>query len=120
MKGLKIIPAFFFLIVLTYFGVQFVEANREEVFVNLGNWQSRPVSLGFVLITSFFFGTLFSALLSATEMMRLYIENSRLKRKYSELQTLASSKESTMDTGSLTPSSSESTSGVSRPTGRFS
>ena len=67
-------------------GIQFVEANRDEVMVTVGNWQSRPVALGFVVITSFFIGMVFSAALSLTELLRLYIINHRLKRKLADFE----------------------------------
>ncbi|NBW98470.1 LapA family protein [bacterium] len=86
MTGLKLIPAFFLLMVLTYFGIQFVEANREEVVVTIGAWQSRSIALGFVVISSFFIGMVFSAALSLTELLRLYIINHRLKRKLADFE----------------------------------
>lgn len=119
MKSLKLIPIFFLLLILTYFGVQFVEANREEVYVNLGSWQSRPMSLGFVILTSFFFGSLFSAILSATEILRLYVEASRLKRKNQEL-SIAFSKSSESEAGSSTSIAGDNSPSVPKPTGRFS
>jgi uncharacterized integral membrane protein len=108
MTGLKFIPAFFLLMVLTYFGIQFVEANRDEVFVTLGNWQSRPIALGFVVITSFFTGMVFSAALSLAEVLRLHVTNHRLRRKVSELQTFSQSQ-----------ASSPSDLPNAKPTGRF-
>ena len=119
MKSLKLIPIFFLLLVLTYFGVQFVEANRDEVFVTLGSWQSRPMSLGFVILTSFFFGSLFSALLSATELLRLYVETSRLKRKNQELSSLSSRAVTEPEVHTAQAMSDSSTS-IPKPTGRFS
>lgn len=119
MKSLKLIPIFFLLLVLTYFGVQFVEANREEVFVNLGSWQSRPMSLGFVILTSFFFGSLFSTLLSATEILRLYVETSRLKRKNHELSALSTRTDQEPE-NHQSSSITDSATAVAKPTGRFS
>jgi len=120
MKSLKLIPTFFLLMVLTYFGVQFVEANRDEVVVNLGSWSSRSITLGFVILTSFFLGTLFSALLSATELLRLYVETHRLKRKNSELLSFASKREEEIDKSNVIAASPENHSSVIKPTGRFS
>jgi len=120
MKSLKLIPAFFLLMVLTYFGVQFVEANRDEVVVNLGSWSSRSVTLGFVILTSFFLGTLFSALLSATELLRLYVEMHRLKRKNQELLSFASKKEEGNEKATVMTAPHDSHASVSKPTGRFS
>jgi len=111
MTGLKIIPAFFLLMVLTYFGIQFVEANRDEVMVTVGSWQSRPLALGFVVITSFFLGMVFSAALSISEVLRLHLNNHRMKRKIAELQNFANS--STAGTQPATDISS------AKPSGRF-
>lgn len=91
MTGLKFIPAFFLLMVLTYFGIQFVEANRDEVMVTVGNWQSRPLALGFVIITTFFLGMVFSAALSLAELLRLHLSNHRLRRRVSEFQSQSQS-----------------------------
>jgi len=87
MSSLKIIPVFFLFMVLTYLGIQFVEANRDDVVVTLGNWQSHPTSLGFVVITSCFCGMFFSATISLAELMRLYLQNNRLKRTIASLQS---------------------------------
>lgn len=111
MTGLKIIPAFFLLMVLTYFGIQFVEANRDEVMVTLGSWQSRPLALGFVVITSFFVGMVFSAALSISEVLRLHLNNHRMKRKIAELQNFAQS----ASAGAPAPADISS----AKPTGRF-
>lgn len=110
MTGLKLIPAFFILMVMTYFGIQFVEANRDEVFVTVASWQSRPVALGFVVITSFFVGMVFSAALSLAEVLRLHVVNHRLKRKINELQSFS-------QTSNPTPPSDLTT---SKASGRFS
>lgn len=112
MTGLKIIPAFFLLMVLTYFGIQFVEANRDEVMVTIGNWQSRPLALGFVIITSFFIGMVFSAALSLSEVLRLHLNNHRLKRKVADLQNYANSTASAPSTPATDISSV-------KPSGRF-
>jgi len=111
MTGLKIIPVFFLLMVLTYLGIQFVEANRDEVMVTVGNWQSRPVALGFVVITSFFIGMVFSAALSLSEVLRLHLNNHRLRRKVSDLQNFSNAP---------SPASSAATDMPSvKPSGRF-
>lgn len=111
MTGLKIIPAFFLLMVLTYFGIQFVEANRDEVMVTLGSWQSRPLAVGFVVITSFFLGMVFSAALSISEILRLHLHNHRMKRKIAELQNFTNSTAA----GSPAPTDISS----AKPSGRF-
>ncbi|NBX76950.1 MAG: LapA family protein [Proteobacteria bacterium] len=111
MTGLKIIPSFFLLMVLTYFGIQFVEANRDEVMVTLGSWQSRPMALGFVVITSFFVGMVFSAALSISEVLRLHLNNHRMKRKLAELQSFSSASASAPQSATDLPSA--------KPSGRF-
>jgi uncharacterized integral membrane protein len=111
MTGLKIIPAFFLLMVLTYFGIQFVEANRDEVMVTVGSWQSRPLALGFVVITSFFLGMVFSAALSISEVLRLHLNNHRMKRKIAELQNFSNASNSSNQPATDIPSV--------KPSGRF-
>jgi|LakMenEpi03Aug12_release.lakeMendotaPanAssembly.Ray.scaffolds.fasta_scaffold183307_3 hypothetical protein len=105
MTGLKIIPIFFLLMVLTYMGIQFVEANRDEVVVTVGNWQSSPTSLGFVVITSCFCGMVFSAAISLAELLRLYVQNHRLKRKIKSIQS-SQSPESSIPTDIVPPKTS--------------
>jgi len=110
MIGLKMIPAFFILMVMTYFGIQFVEANRDEVYVTVASWQSRPVALGFVVITSFFIGMVFTAALSLAEVLRLHVVNHRLRRKVSDLQSFTQTPS--------TPNPSDLT--TTKASGRFS
>ena len=56
MKALKIIPVFVVLIVSTYGGMLFVEANRSEVVIQFGSYQSPAAALGFVVLTSILIG----------------------------------------------------------------
>lgn len=82
MKGLKVIPIFLILIVLSYFGLLFVEANREEVVIHFFSYQSPPTPLGFVVLTSALVGMIFSGLLCTIEILALYVQNKNLKRKW--------------------------------------
>ena len=81
MKGIKIIPLFLLLIASTYVGMLFVEANREEVTIQFGNWQSNPTAIGFVVLTSVLVGMMISGLLCSIELFALYVQIKRLKRK---------------------------------------
>jgi uncharacterized integral membrane protein len=81
MKGLKIIPMFLGLIVLSYIGIMFVEANRDEVSITFGSYQSAPTALGFVVLTSILIGMVVAGLLCSIEMLALYVQNKSLKRR---------------------------------------
>ncbi|MSP19770.1 MAG: LapA family protein [Bdellovibrionales bacterium] len=81
MKGLKIIPMFLVLMALTYAGMLFVQANSEEVIVRLGLSQSPPLAIGFVVLTSIFIGMLVCGTLCSVEMLALYVQNRKLKKK---------------------------------------
>lgn len=87
MGGLKIIPVFLILILMTYSGMQFVEANREEVTITLGSWHSEPMAQGFVVLTAALCGMLFCGLLCSIELLGLYVQNRRLKRRIETLKT---------------------------------
>ena len=81
MKGLKIIPTFLVLIGLSYVGVVFVQANSDEVVVRLGAFESRPMAVGFMVLTSVFVGMVLSGLLCSIEMLALYVQNRKLRKK---------------------------------------
>jgi uncharacterized integral membrane protein len=81
MKGLKIIPMFLGLIILSYIGIMFVEANRDEVSITFGNYQSSPTALGFVVLTSILIGMITAGLMCSIEMLALYVQNKNLKRR---------------------------------------
>ena len=81
MRGLKIIPMFLLLIGLTYTGMLFVQANSEEVVVKMGNYQSPAIALGFVVMTSIFLGMIVCGVLCSVEMLGLYVQNRKLKKK---------------------------------------
>lgn len=81
MKALRIIPVFVLLIVSTYVGMLFVEANRQEVVISFGNYQSPATALGFVVLTSILIGMCISGLLCSIELFALYVQFKRLKRR---------------------------------------
>ena len=81
MKGLKIIPVFLLLLVFTYIGVRFVEANREEVTVSFGTYQAGPAALGLVVLTSILLGMLIAGLFCSIELIMLVMQNRRLRRR---------------------------------------
>lgn len=85
MKGLKVIPLFLLLIVFTYFGMLFVEANRSEVTIQFGNYQSPPTALGFVVLTSALMGMIIAGILCGIELLALHMHNRRLMRRLSQL-----------------------------------
>jgi uncharacterized integral membrane protein len=81
MKGLKIIPMFLILIILTYIGMLFVEANREEVSIQFGHYQSPPAALGFMVLTSMLVGMIVAGFLCSIELLALFMQNKNLKRR---------------------------------------
>jgi len=85
MRGLKIIPMFLLLIGLTYAGMLFVQGNSEEIVVKIWGYQSPPIAIGFVVMTSVFIGMVACGLLCSVEMLGLYIQNRKLKKKIGSL-----------------------------------
>lgn len=81
MKGLKIIPLFAVLVFLSYIGVAFVHQNPADVVVRFGQKSTSPTALGFVILTSILAGMIFAGLLCSIELMVLYMQNQRMKRK---------------------------------------
>lgn len=86
MKGLKIIPVFIILMVLSYFGVMFVEANREPVILSFGSRATPATPLGFVVLTSVLAGMAIAGLLCSIEIAALFLMNLRLRRRIDGLQ----------------------------------
>jgi|GEM_PF-1441759 len=86
MKGLKIIPVFLLLIGLTYIGMLFIEANRDEVIIRLGGWESPPTAQGFVVLTSALVGMVVAGALSLIELFALYWKNQHLKKELLRLR----------------------------------
>jgi uncharacterized integral membrane protein len=87
MKGLKIIPMFLVLMVLTYVGMLFVEANHDEVVISFGTtFQSAPIPLGFVVLTSVLAGMVVCGFLCSVELLALYMQNRQLRRRLALLE----------------------------------
>jgi len=103
MKGLKLIPAFLALIVLSYFGMLFVEANRTEVVISFWQYQSHPAALGLVVLTSVLIGMVISGCLCSVEMLALYVQNRKLRRHLGHYtpRTMSSPVDRPMDSGAL-------------------
>ena len=81
MKALKIIPVFVVLILSTYVGMLFVEANRSEVIIQFGSYQSPAAALGFVVLTSMLIGMCLAGFLCSIELFALYVQFKRLKSR---------------------------------------
>jgi uncharacterized integral membrane protein len=81
MKGLKIIPLFFALIVLSYLGMMFVRQNPQDVIVRFGDKSTSPTALGFVILTSALVGMIVAGALCSVELMVLYMQKKKMKRK---------------------------------------
>lgn len=86
MRGLKIIAVFVLLIGFTYLGVLFVEANREEVVLEIGKHRTGPTALGFVVMSSTLIGLVMGALLGSFEILSLLLQNQGLKKKLRRLE----------------------------------
>lgn len=81
MKGLKIIPMFAALLLLSYIGVVFVRQNPQDVVVRFGERASPSAALGFVILTSVLVGMIFAGALCSIELIVLYMQNQRMKRR---------------------------------------
>jgi len=82
MRGLKIIPLFLAIILLSYGGMLFVEANHDPVVIKW--WHDRvtaPTALGLVVLTSMLIGMAVCGLLCSVEMLALYMQNQKLRKK---------------------------------------
>ena len=87
MKGLKIIPWFVLLMVLSYAGVVFVEANRTEVVISFGSHQTGPTAVGFVVLTSVLCGMVAAGMMCSAEILLLFVKVGRLRRRLSLFET---------------------------------
>lgn len=105
MKGLKIIPMFLILIILSYFGLWFVESNRTEVIIHLGTHETPGTPLGFAILTSVLIGMLVAGLFCSVEMLAMYIQNRRLKRQIPKPAPEVDQTDKPID-GDLTPRTS--------------
>ncbi|MCB0403286.1 MAG: LapA family protein [Bdellovibrionales bacterium] len=86
MRGLKIIPLFLVLIVFSYIGVIFVQNNPDEMVIRFFNqYESPPLALGFIILTSALVGMVVAGILCVLELVVLYLQNKSLRRKLEEL-----------------------------------
>lgn len=85
MKGLKIIPMFLVLMGLTYAGMLFVQSNSEEIIVKMGSYQTPSAPIGLVVMSSIFLGMVVCGVLCSVEMLGLYVQNRKLKKKIGSL-----------------------------------
>lgn len=86
MKKFLVIPGIFAVLGLTYIATWFVELNKEQIVVRLGQTHStEPMAVGFVVLTSIAFGMLACGFLCGIEILALMIQNRRLKRKVASL-----------------------------------
>lgn len=97
MKALRIIPLFIILIVCTYLGMLFVEANRQEVVISFGKYQSPATALGFVVLTCILLGMCVAGALCSIELFGLYVQFKRLKRRVQPREDEASVTPTPMD-----------------------
>lgn len=98
LKALRIIPLFVVLIVSTYLGMLFVEANRQEVVISFGNFQSPGAPLGFVVLTSILVGMCIAGLVCSVELFAIYVQFKRLQRKAKSNDDETSFKPQPLDT----------------------
>ncbi len=85
MRGLKIIPVFVILLLCTYLGILFVEANRENVVVSFGKYQSAAMPLGLVVLSSVLVGMVAAGALCSIELVILLLQNQKLKRRQARM-----------------------------------
>jgi uncharacterized integral membrane protein len=85
MKAMKLIIIFFIFMVFTYFGVLFVNLNKQEVVVKIFKYQSDPMSVGIVVLTSILFGMVACAALCGVELVTLYMQRSSLRKRLHSL-----------------------------------
>lgn len=86
MRGLKIIPLFLFLTVLSYAGVRFVLANPDAVKVRFAGYETSDMAVGLIVLTSILVGMVISGTLASVEMLSLYYQNKQLRRKLTFLE----------------------------------
>lgn len=81
MKAMKLIIVFFIFMFLTYCGVLFVNANKQEVVVKFMGYESQQVAVGLVVLTSVLIGMISCAILCSIELISLYMQRSSLRKK---------------------------------------
>ena len=87
MKGLKIIPLFLLLMIFSYAGMRFVEANRAMVEITFFQYKSEPTAVGLVVLTSVLVGMVICGFLCCIELLSLYMKNKSLRRKIAALHS---------------------------------
>ena len=85
MKGLKIIPRFLVLMGLSYAGLLFVQANNDEIVVKFGSYQFPSMPVGLIVLSSIFIGMVICGVLCTIEILALYVQNRKLKKKIKSL-----------------------------------
>lgn len=86
MKGLKIIPMFLVLILLSFVGALFVERNPDPVAINFFRFITPPAKLGLVVLSSMMLGMIVAGLLCSVELLALFVQNKNLRRKLNALR----------------------------------
>lgn len=81
MKGLKIIPMFLVLIVLSFTGALFVDKNPDPVSINFFRYVTPPAKLGLVVLSSMMLGMLVAGVLCSVELLALFVQNKNLRRR---------------------------------------
>lgn len=81
MKGLKIIPVFLLLIVVSYCGTLFIDANPEGTIIRFFDYSSPPAKLGLVVLTSILIGMSLAGFLCSIEILTLHFSNRTLRKK---------------------------------------
>ena len=86
MKGLRIIPAFILLVLLSFAGAVFVVQNNDAVTVRFFTYELPPTKLGLVVLTSVLVGMLVAAIFCSVELLTLYVQNRRLRRRVNSIR----------------------------------
>ena len=83
MWGLRILPLFLALTVLSFMGTLFIEANPTEVTLRALNYEAPTAKLGLVVLVSLLGGTLIAGFLCSIELLALQMQNRRLRKRIS-------------------------------------
>lgn len=97
MRGLRIIPLFIGIIILSYFGMWFVELNGNLVVVNFHNYQTPPTKLGFVVLTAVLIGMVIAGLFCSIELLALFMQNRRLRARLPKTTNTQTAQNSSFD-----------------------
>ncbi len=90
MKGLKIIPMFVLLIIFSFVGALFVEANHDLVEIHFFRFHTPPIKQGLVVLISMLTGMIITGLLCLVELLALFVQNKGLKKKLAQLKSQSS------------------------------